>query len=184
MDIKKIIIEELELTDPAFTEDIVYEDDNLIVIYPKTREASCKHGEDTNWCTATDGGQSFHEYNDKGNLYYHIWKFKMPNNKQNYQKIARFIDYGKEYGEEGDFFLFDDEQVDNSEILFNVLNGKKLKEGGFEYPAELKPLNESWEKAFIAVDTHYAKNGLHKEPSYSEPDIEDLWDDDYEDWLE
>ena len=58
MDIKRIIREELK-PDNIDYQDIVYEDNNLIVIYPKTKEASCDYGDDTNWCTATDGGLLF-----------------------------------------------------------------------------------------------------------------------------
>jgi len=169
--IKRIIKEEVEGIDVA------YEDDNLVVIHPKTQEASCYYGNDTQWCTAAEGGQSFDGYDSSGNLYYYIWKFKMPPKLQNFQKIARLINYGGEYGEIGEFFLFDDATMTPYDILFNILEGKK-DGSGFTYPSKLKPLNESWERALIAVDTHYAKNGLHKAPSkynnddyYDEDDI-------------
>ena len=144
--------------------DIAYEDNNLIVIHPKTQEASCYYGNDTRWCTSAEGGEAFDEYNSSGNLYYYMWKFKMPPKLQNFQKIARLIGYGKEYGEIGEFFLFDDATMTPHDILFNILEGKK-DGSGFTYPSKLKPLNESWERALIAIDTHYAKNGLHKTPS-------------------
>ena len=156
--IKRVIKEEVEGIDVA------YEDDNLVVIHPKTQEASCYYGNDTRWCTSAEGGEAFDEYNSSGNLYYYMWKFKMPPKLQNFQKIARLIGYGKEYGEIGEFFLFDDATMTPHDILFNILEGKK-DGSGFTYPSKLKPLNESWERALIAVDTHYAKNGLHKAPS-------------------
>ena len=155
--IKRVIKEEVEGIDVA------YEDDNLVVIHPKTQEASCYYGNDTRWCTSEEGGEAFDEYNSSGNLYYYMWKFKMPPKLQNFQKIARLIGYGKEYGEIGEFFLFDDATMTPHDILFNILEGKK-DGSGFTYPSKLKPLNESWERALIAVDTHYAKNGLHKAP--------------------
>ena len=161
--IKKIIKEEVEDID------IAYEDDNLVVIHPKTREASCRYGNDTRWCTSADGGEAFDEYNSSGNLYYYMWKFKMPPKLQNFQKIARLINYGKEYGETGEFFLFNDETMTPHDILFNVLQGKE-KGGSFTYPTKLKPLYDSWERALITVDTHYAKSGLHKTPSEYQDD--------------
>ncbi len=161
--IRKILKEETQDID------VVYEDNNLAVIHPKTRAASCRYGSDTRWCTAAEGGESFDEYDGSGNLYYYLWKFKMPPQLQNFQKIARLVNYGKEYGEVGEFFLFDDSNMTSHEILFNILEGK-VKGGSFTYPTRLKPLNDSWERAFIAVDTHYAKNGLHKTPSKNNND--------------
>ena len=166
--IKRIIKEEVEGIDVA------YEDDNLVVIHPKTREASCHYGGDTRWCTAAEGGESFDEYNSSGNLYYYLWKFKMPPRLQNFQKIARLVDYGKEYGETGEFFLFDDSTMRPYDILFNILQGKK-DGNSFTYPNKLKPINESWERALIAVDTHYAKNGLHKTSSEHNNDDDGNW---------
>lgn len=187
MDIKRIIREKLE-PDNIDYQDIVYEDNNLIVIYPKTRESSCDYGEDTNWCTATDGGQSFYEYNNKGNLYYHIWKFKMPETKKNYEKIARFIGYGGKYEEAGTLYLHDDEEVDVNDII-SVLFNAKIRPGGtfFEIPAEMVPFYDSWQDAWIAVDTHYAKNGLHKTPNenYGEDDDVDVFLESSDmDWIE
>lgn len=170
--IKKIIKEEVEDID------IAYEDKNLVVIHPKTREASCRYGSDTQWCTAAEGGESFNQYDSSGNLYYYLWKFKMPPQLQNFQKIARLINYGKEYGETGEFFLFNDETMTPHDILFNVLQGKE-KGGSFTYPTKLKPLYESWERALIAVDTHYAKSGLHKTPSEYQDDEDFGYDEDY-----
>ena len=134
--IKKIIKEEVEDID------IAYEDKNLVVIHPKTREASCRYGSDTQWCTAAEGGESFNQYDSSGNLYYYLWKFKMPPQLQNFQKIARLINYGKEYGETGEFFLFNDETMTPHDILFNVLQGKE-KGGSFSgFTLHMLPLQK------------------------------------------
>jgi len=190
MDIKRIIREELE-PDNIDYQDIVYEDNNLIVIYPKTKEASCDYGDDTNWCTATDGGQSFYEYNDKGNLYYHIWKIKLPETKRNYEKIARFIGYGGKYEEAGQLFLHDDHEVDENDIIEGLFNAKIEKSDFYNnryvIPKRMAPFYDSWQDARIAVDTHYAKNGLHKTPNenYGEDDDIDVFLESSDmDWIE
>ena len=190
MDIKRIIREELE-PDNIDYQDIVYEDNNLIVIYPKTKEASCDYGDDTNWCTATDGGHSFYEYNDRGNLYYHIWKIKLPETKRNYEKIARFIGYGGKYEEAGQLFLHDDHEVYDNDIIEGLFDAKIEKSDFYNdryvIPKRMVPFYDSWQDARIAVDTHYAKNGLHKTPNenYGEDDDVDVFLESSDmDWIE
>jgi len=53
----------------------VYEDDEVLVVSPKSYEASCYYGANTKWCTASSGHRSyFDKYNIGGNLYYFINK--------------------------------------------------------------------------------------------------------------
>jgi len=53
----------------------VYEDDEVLVVNPKSYEASCYYGANTKWCTASSGHRSyFDKYNIGGNLYYFINK--------------------------------------------------------------------------------------------------------------
>jgi hypothetical protein len=47
----------------------LYEDDVFVVIYPKTRAASCLYGSNTQWCTASKKQNAFSGYNSKGKLY-------------------------------------------------------------------------------------------------------------------
>ena len=55
----------------------VYEDENWLIVVPKTVEASCFYGSGTKWCTAANKGiNHFHEYNDEGPLYIIISKNK------------------------------------------------------------------------------------------------------------
>jgi len=50
--------------------ELVYEDDEVKVIVPKTKDASCKYGRGTQWCTAaTKGENMFDHYNKEGPLY-------------------------------------------------------------------------------------------------------------------
>lgn len=48
----------------------IYEDDDVLVIVPKTQEASCMYGKGTKWCTAASGGgNAFGFYSELGPLY-------------------------------------------------------------------------------------------------------------------
>ena len=41
----------------------IYEDERFLVIFPKTKEASCKYGKDTRWCiSATESENYFYQY--------------------------------------------------------------------------------------------------------------------------
>jgi hypothetical protein len=55
--------------------DLVYEDDDMVVIQPKTYEASCKYGAGTKWCT-TATKSHFDNHNKNGKLFYFIDKKK------------------------------------------------------------------------------------------------------------
>lgn len=48
---------------------LFYQDANLLIVIPKTKEASCYFGKHTKWCTASDKGNRFTDYITSGNLY-------------------------------------------------------------------------------------------------------------------
>ena len=53
----------------------VYEDNDWLIIVPKTREAAIYYGKGTKWCTASTGGYNYFErYNNEGKLYININK--------------------------------------------------------------------------------------------------------------
>lgn len=57
----------------------VYEDDNFILIHPKTHEASCKYGSRTRWCVTMRGYTGYFErYSINGPLFFLIDKRRMP----------------------------------------------------------------------------------------------------------
>ena len=55
---------------------VVYEDDDMIVVTPRTYEASCQFGAGTKWCT-TSSPTYFNNYSTEGKLFYFIDKKKM-----------------------------------------------------------------------------------------------------------
>ena len=54
--------------------DRVYEDDNWVIIRPKSHGASCYYGAGTKWCTTSTDKTFFEKYNNEGVLYYVIKK--------------------------------------------------------------------------------------------------------------
>jgi len=63
----------------------LYEDDDVLVVKPKTYAASCYYGANTKWCTTNkQSSHYFRQYADKGDLYYFI-------NKKNGTKLALFV---------------------------------------------------------------------------------------------
>jgi hypothetical protein len=63
---------EIKTVDDA---DIVYEDDKMIVVMPKTYKASCQFGSGTKWCT-TSSPSYYEKYNEDAKLFYFIDKTK------------------------------------------------------------------------------------------------------------
>lgn len=53
--------------------DVVYEDDQFLVVRPHTAEASCKFGSNTNWCIAAQGTRNYYNtYSSSNNKFYFI----------------------------------------------------------------------------------------------------------------
>jgi hypothetical protein len=97
-DVKKNI--KTKVTSKDYTK--VYEDNEWLVIIPRTKEASCKYGSNTRWCTAARNDNRFTYYNSKENggpLYYFI-------NKINHEKFA-YHNKGNDYSPT----IFNDEDV-------------------------------------------------------------------------
>ena len=61
--------------------DRVYEDDNWVIIRPKSHGASCYYGAGTKWCTTSKDKTFFEKYNNQGVLYYIIKKDSGPDYK-------------------------------------------------------------------------------------------------------
>jgi hypothetical protein len=74
----------------------IYEDNNLLIVRPKSYEGSCLYGAGTKWCTASKKTtEHWENYTDVGLLYYLITKGVPESNK--YYKVALFItDEGEE----------------------------------------------------------------------------------------
>jgi len=54
----------------------IVEDDRWLILHPETKEASCKYGSGTKWCTSMRDSSHYENYTKDGNLYYIIDKSK------------------------------------------------------------------------------------------------------------
>lgn len=70
--------------------DVVYEDDKMVVVTPKTYRASCQFGAGTKWCT-TSSPTYYERYNEDAKLFYFIDKTK-PSSDPTY-KVALLQKY-------------------------------------------------------------------------------------------
>ena len=64
---------EIKTVDDA---DVVYEDNEMIVVSPKTHKSSCYFGAGTKWCTTSTDSGHYDRYNQDGKLFYFISKTK------------------------------------------------------------------------------------------------------------
>jgi D-Tyr-tRNAtyr deacylase len=84
--------------------DKIYEDDTILVVAPKTEQASCKYGSNTKWCTAAKNDNRFATYTQGSQKLYYIIN-KKKSSGSNYSKIAiHFNNSGrKTYWDSTDF---------------------------------------------------------------------------------
>lgn len=68
----------------------IYEDENILIIRPITRNASCKYGANTKWCTAGRLDNRFNDHFDDGILIYYIVKPNVELPDERYRKMASF----------------------------------------------------------------------------------------------
>ena len=64
--------------------DKIYEDDDVLIVSPKTHRASCYYGANTKWCTSSRDIGQYKHYANAGILFYLI-------NKKNNEKLALYI---------------------------------------------------------------------------------------------
>ena len=89
----------------------IYEDSEVLIVKPLSQKSSCYYGQGTKWCTSAKvGGNAFNAYNDRGPLYYFI--YKNINKDNDYYKIA--IHYNVA---EDNYALFDAKDNFNNNLL-------------------------------------------------------------------
>ena len=64
---------EIKTVDDA---DVVYEDNEMTVVSPKTHKSSCYFGSGTKWCTSASDSGHYDKYNQDGKLFYFVSKTK------------------------------------------------------------------------------------------------------------
>ena len=146
---------------------ILYEDTAFIVIYPKTRAASCLYGKGTQWCTAAKKYNNFSYYNSQGKLYIIIDKI----NGRKYQFHAEtdsFMDETDnpithsffEYVTDG-LFNYLKNEIPYFEYVYNDSIIAKLREDewGSEERAKIKQKNKDEDFLYNYFRTDQYKYG-------------------------
>lgn len=105
----------------------VYEDDEWLVVVPKTKESSMFWGQGTQWCTAAKKTNKFNYYNEQGTLYIIISK-KIKDDKNRQLKYQMHF-------ESAQFMNAQDNEMDAND--FNMFNEKLQK-------FLLYKINDSW----------------------------------------
>lgn len=96
--------------------DIIYEDDNILLLSPKTHRGSLKYGSSTKWCTASkDYPGHFTRYKRDGYLYYLIRK--QPKNSE-WDKVA-FYKSEKDFTSEVQIYKANDISITGGNIIKN-----------------------------------------------------------------
>lgn len=97
----------------------VYEDDEWLVVVPKTEEAACFYGKNTQWCTAADNNNQFNYYNRDGKIYININKYT--------NKKFQFHFESKQFMDENDSpITTDDLEIDEGDGLYEFYSNQGL----------------------------------------------------------
>jgi hypothetical protein len=108
----------------------IYEDDQFVVVIPKSEEASCKYGAGTRWCTTSKGSGHFGRYTSGSQLLFYIIN-KKKSKGGNYDKVAvHFDNSGKESWWDTQDTPMNQREIDVfkyafSEVVDAILNYKK-----------------------------------------------------------
>ena len=114
--------------------DVLYEDDNVIMVSPKTHRGSLKYGAGTTWCTASkSNSETFKRYTKNGCLVYLVDKTE--STKRNYQKIAFYNNSGKSLSGEIEIYTQNDNQTSETSLVNNGWKPEKLAELMLRYRA-------------------------------------------------
>jgi hypothetical protein len=106
---------------------ILYEDDEVIMVSPKTHRGSLKYGAGTTWCTASKSNPStFQNYTRNGCLVYLIDKTE--SKTKNFQKIAFYNNSGRSLSGEISVYSQNDNEINESSLVEKGWKPEKLAE--------------------------------------------------------
>jgi hypothetical protein len=106
---------------------VLYEDDELIMVSPKTHRGSLKYGAGTTWCTAFQSNpNTFQNYSKNGCLVYLIDKTE--SKTKNFQKIAFYNNSGHSLSGEISIYSQNDNETNESRLVEKGWKPEKLAE--------------------------------------------------------
>ncbi len=113
---------------------VVYEDDEILFIEPKTHKGSLKYGANTRWCTASKGNpNTFESYTKRGCLVYLIDKTNSKNN--NYSKLAFINLSGSPLSGQIEIYNQSDSSITETTVINNGWKCEKITELVLRYRA-------------------------------------------------
>jgi len=106
---------------------VLYEDNELIMVSPKTHRGSLKYGAGTTWCTASKSNpNTFQNYAKNGCLVYLIDKTE--SKTKNFQKIAFYNNSGHSLSGEISIYSQNDNETNESRLVEKGWKPEKLAE--------------------------------------------------------
>ena len=106
---------------------VLYEDDEMIMVSPKTHRGSLKYGAGTTWCTASKSNpNTFQNYSRNGCLVYLIDKTE--SKTKNFQKIAFYNNSGHSLSGEISIYSQNDNETNESRLVEKGWKPEKLAE--------------------------------------------------------
>ena len=108
-----------------------YEDQDLLILTPKTHRAACIYGKGTQWCTASkNSSRMFDQYNAEGPLYIVIDKNDTDERYQFHPESDQFMDINDSPIEELPDILADNNEAIKSiaHVLIKFLDQEQIKE--------------------------------------------------------
>ena len=116
---------------------IVYEDEHVRVIRPKTKLAACYFGKGTKWCISAEMSRNyFNSYTSKGRAFYFMFWSGAPNPEHPYAKVAMVVDASDPYGDPQveEYFDSPDDAQSASEVATGVR--QMWRESGYDGKVE------------------------------------------------
>lgn len=143
--------------------ELIYSDDNVFVVRPKSYESSCLYGKNTRWCTASrDSNQYYNKYTRNGTLYYVILSNVGSESKFKKVAIQTFYDTGFENSVYWD--SLDNTMNAKQEELFNLILGKNALDAIINNYKKL--VDENSKNIFNSVKEFLSKNPVDYDVNY------------------
>lgn len=119
----------------------IYEDDNFLVLVPKTQEASCKYGSGTKWCVTQAAGGHFERYTKGKQGLYFIIRKKGKQTEPHYKVAVHINDIGDESWWDARDTRMNTEAVTLFKDYFPELYSKIVEDNKSKRAASMKDLD-------------------------------------------
>lgn len=133
--------------------DVIYQDEQFLVLRPHTAEASCKYGTGTKWCIAATAGQNyFHSYSTSNNKFYFVIDKKAEPHSPSSKFAFAMIDTATTSGSPIQVYDATDKQVGTAPVK--------------------KHLGDKWDIIWEKIQSHLKDNPITREVEDARKDVE------------